>query len=31
MPAKLNTEPNIELYDEFYERLIEMHRNLVDE
>ena len=31
MPAKLNTEPNIGLYDEFYERLIEMHRGLVDE
>jgi hypothetical protein len=29
MPAKLNTEANIELYDEFYERLIEMQRNLV--
>jgi len=28
MPAKLNTEPNI---GEFYERLIEMHRGLVDE
>ena len=31
MPAKLNTEPNIGFYDEFYERLIEMHRGLVDE
>ena len=31
MPAKLNTEPNIGFCDEFYERLIEMHRDLVDE
>jgi hypothetical protein len=31
MPAKLNTEPSIEVYEEFYERSIEMHRNLVDE
>ena len=31
MPAKLNTEPNIGFYDDFYERLIEMHRGLVDE
>jgi len=31
MPAKLITEPNIDLCDEFYQRLIEMHRDLVDE
>ena len=31
MPVKLITESNIDLCDEFYQRLIEMHRDLVDE
>lgn len=28
---KLNTEPNIERPDDFYEALIELHRGLTDE
>ena len=29
--AHLNTEPNLADPDEFYERLIDMHRDLTDE
>jgi hypothetical protein len=29
--AKLDTEPNLSVPDEFYERLIAMHRGLSDE
>ena len=29
--AHLNTEPNLGTPDDFYERLIEMHRDLTDE
>ncbi len=31
MTTKLNTEPNIETADDFYEKLIEMHQGLSDE
>jgi len=31
MASRLNTEPNIENPDDFYEQLIDMHRGLSDE
>ena len=31
MASRLNTEPNIENADDFYEQLIDMHRGLSDE
>ena len=31
MPTLLNTEPNLAAPDDFYEALIDMHRDLTDE
>ena len=31
MPPRLNTEPNIATPDDFYEQLIDMHRDLTEE